>query len=112
MQKSHKVYFVAAIGYILFVCGLSAFGLSLYINNKQVEEVEEISFEDNLKQSDADSIISIIETEGFHNAFTHYSSYRDISDSKFHYLRLQYISAANELHNYIQDSTGKDKELY
>lgn len=106
MQKSHKVYFLAAIGYILFVCGLSAFGLSKYISSKQVQEVEEISFEENLKQSDADSIISIIETEGFHNAFTHYSSYRDIGDSKFHYLRLQYISAANELQLYIQERSG------
>lgn len=98
-----------AIGYIVFICGISAFSLSKYINSKRVEEVEEVIWYDgNLKKSDADSVISIIETEGFHETFTHYSSFRDINDVKFHQLRQQYINAVNDLTNYLHDMSGKE----
>lgn len=63
-----------------------------------------------LSQEHAESIISIIETEGFDLAFTHYSNYRDISDPHFHYLRQNYIDAAAELMSYLAASSGKTFE--
>lgn len=63
-----------------------------------------------LSQEHAESIISIIETEGFDLAFTHYSNYRDISDPHFHYLRQNYVDAAAELMTYLAASSGKTFE--
>lgn len=63
-----------------------------------------------LSEEHAESIISIIETEGFDRAFTHYSSYRDISDPHFHHLRQNYVDAAAELMTYLAASSGKTFE--
>lgn len=39
--------------------------------------------------------------EGFHYCFKHYSSFIEIEDPKFHELRKAYLSAADELSNYV-----------
>lgn len=63
-----------------------------------------------LSLEEAESILSIIDAEGFNSAFSHYSSYRDINDAHFHRLRQNYIDAAAELMNYISVSSGKNFE--
>ena len=62
-----------------------------------------------LTTEQADSIISIIGTEGFDYAFRHYSSYRDVNDTNFHNLRKNYIDAAADLLSYIQESSSKNE---
>ena len=60
-----------------------------------------------LDKNSAESLLSIILTEGMHDAFTHYSTYRDISDQNFHKLRLRYVAASNDLMQYITEAEKK-----
>lgn len=60
-----------------------------------------------MKSTDAESVLAIISAEGFDNTFNHQSTFRDISDTKFHELRKAYIAASQELMNYLADSAGK-----
>jgi len=73
--------------------------------NFEVMDMKPISY-NSLKKEDADSIINIINAEGFHQAFNHYSSYRDINDTRFHDLRKAYIAASKDLQNYIDEAAG------
>ncbi len=72
------------------------------------EQVYEFKYVDyvSLKKEDAESIIEIINAEGFHNAFNHYSSYRDINNTRFHDLRKAYITASKDLQDYINEAAG------
>lgn len=74
------------------------------------ESAEDLPHPTLLSEQHADSIISIIQTEGFDAAFSHYSTYRDISDPYFHSLRQNYIDAAAELMTYLAASSGKSFE--
>ena len=60
-----------------------------------------------LSQEHAESIVSIIRTEGLDYAFSHYAIYRDVNDTKFHDLRLEYIRAARELREYVYTKAGE-----
>lgn len=44
-----------------------------------------------------------ISAEGFHYCFENYSSFEEITDDKFHQLRLAYLAAAADLEKYIND---------
>lgn len=46
--------------------------------------------------------------EGFHYCFKHYSSFSEISDEKFHQLRLAYLKSANELEKYISEKLNSE----
>ena len=74
-------------------------------------DTEELDLKTNyitvMKASDAESVLAIINAEGFDQAFNHYSTYRDINDTKFHDLRKAYIAASKELRDYIEESAGK-----
>jgi len=70
-------------------------------------EREEREFQNLMRPHDAESILSIIDTEGFDAAFRHYSNYRDISDPQFHQLKANYIDAARELLDYVQQANQK-----
>jgi hypothetical protein len=72
-----------------------------------MEEREEREFQNLMRPHDAESILSIIDTEGFDAAFRHYSNYRDISDPQFHQLKANYIDAARELLDYVQQANQK-----
>lgn len=50
-------------------------------------------------------ILARIENEGFDYCFRHYSNFEEIDDVEFHRLRLAYISAANELEEYIKKNS-------
>jgi hypothetical protein len=43
-----------------------------------------------------------MEAEGFHYCFDGYSSFDEVKDEKFHQLRLSYLSAAEELQQYVK----------
>lgn len=61
-----------------------------------------------ISQEHAESIVSIIRTEGLDYAFSHYAIYRDVNDLKFHELRLKYLQAANELREYVYTKAGEE----
>lgn len=97
------------IGAIAVLAIITIFSLETRTNAAS-EAYDEPSPQMLLSEEHAESIISIIQTEGFDAAFAHYSSYRDISDPHFHYLRQNYIDAAAELMTYLAASSGKTFE--
>lgn len=48
-----------------------------------------------------DYVRDTVENEGFHYAFTGYSDFADIKDAEFHKLREAYVSAAEQLAEYL-----------
>ena len=64
-----------------------------------------------MKQADAESVLQVIDAESFDAAFSHYSAYRDIGDTKFHELRKAYISARKDLLEYINEAAHKKVEV-
>jgi hypothetical protein len=40
--------------------------------------------------------------EGFHYCFKSYSSFKEVEDSEFHRLRLDYLKVSDELEKYVQ----------
>lgn len=82
---------------------VTVFALEPKIRNEGF--VEDLPHPTLLSEEHADSIISIIQTEGFDAAFSHYSTYSDISDPYFHSLRQNYIDAAAELMTYLAASS-------
>lgn len=47
-----------------------------------------------------ETLIDTINCEGFDYCFTHYSSWQEIKDKKFHELRLAYVEAREKLIEY------------
>lgn len=64
-----------------------------------------------MRQQDAESIMSIIETEGFDNTFNHYTTFRDIGDHRFHELRQAYVDASQQLKDYLAEAANKENEI-
>lgn len=58
----------------------------------------------------AESILSIVQTEGLDYAFSHYAIYRDVNDLRFHELRTKYIEAARELREYVESKAATVEE--
>ena len=108
MKMKFRIFWsvVIAISFALYVNGLAYI---VYVYKKDsVEQLEkEVNYINMLKPSDAESVMAIINAEGFDQAFNHYSSYKDINDTKFHDLRKAYIAASKELMDYIAESAGK-----
>lgn len=63
-----------------------------------------------LTQEYAESILSIVQTEGLDYAFSHYAIYRDVNDLRFHELRTKYIEAARELREYVESKAATVEE--
>ena len=68
------------------------------------------SYKNVMKRSDAESVMAIIQAETFDGAFSHYSTYKDISDTKFHELRKAYTSARQDLFDHINEAANKPVE--
>ena len=84
----------------------------IIVHRTEVHEPEpEYNYVSHMKVTDAESVLAIINAEGFDNAFNHYSSYRDINDAKFHDLRKTYIAASKELKEYIQECAEKSHNV-
>ena len=98
------------IGVLLLILFAVFINSLAYIITRK-EELQEPEFEVNyishMKASDAESVLAIINAEGFDSAFNHYSSYRDINDTKFHDLRRAYIAASKELKEYLEECACK-----
>jgi hypothetical protein len=95
-----------------FIAGAALTLTVLAITKSPIEENgagerEQREFQNLMRPHDAESILSIIDTEGFDAAFRHYSNYRDISDPQFHQLKANYVDAARELLDYIQQANQK-----
>jgi hypothetical protein len=110
MKTSQRYILSAAIliGFALFVNGLA------YIVTRpevMVEDPFKVSYKNTMKQSDAESVLAVIQAENFDNAFSHYSSYRDIPDTRFHDLRKAYLAARNELMDYVNEAAHRKIEV-
>lgn len=101
--KLRYVYAVLImIGFAVFVNGLA------YIITRPIvidEDDTIVSFDNNMKQSDAESVLAVIQAEGFDSAFYHYSTYKDIHDNRFHELRKAYLNARKDLFDYIEEAS-------
>lgn len=69
------------------------------------------TFRNTMKQDDAESVLSIIDTEGFDNTFNHLTTFRDIGDHRFHELRRAYVNAAQELKDYLAEAAHKKNDI-
>ena len=97
------IILLAFTGYI----NLLAYIVNVYKKEPDIPVIEEVNYVSTMKASDAESVLAVINAEGFDNAFNHYSSYRDINDTKFHDLRKAYIAASKELKEYLEECAGK-----
>jgi hypothetical protein len=97
-----------------FIAGATLILTSVVITQSGAKEMEEIQereereFQNLMRPHEAESIMSIIDTEGFDAAFRHYSNYRDINDPYFHHLRANYVDAARELLDYLHIAKQKN----
>jgi len=101
--------FLSFIVLMAFVAYVNMLAYIVNVYKKEPDEIvtEEVNYVGSMKALDAESVLAIISAEGFDNAFNHYSSYRDIDDTKFHDLRKAYIAASKELKEYLEESAGK-----
>lgn len=101
--------------------GLMVVGFAVLLNavtfvmvkptDEKKDEFETYSYEITMRQADAENILSIIDTEGFDNTFTHFTTFRDIGDHRFHELRKAYVAAAQELKDYLADASKMHDEV-
>lgn len=105
MKLKYRIIWATVIC-VLFAVYLNSLA---YIVNRQPEpETPSIDFYQNtMKASDAESVLSMINTEGFDHTFNHLSTFRDIGDHKFHELRKAYVAASKELMDYVAEAAGK-----
>ena len=62
-----------------------------------------------MDELDRQSVIDIIDQEGFYYTFAHFTSFEDIRDKKFHELRNAFLDARNALLDYLdfdEESVG------
>lgn len=90
---------------------VNALAYIVVMPRREDDTVNMVSYKNTMKQGDAESVIQVIQAESFDSAFSHYSTYRDINDTKFHELRKAYISARNELMEYINEAAHKKVEV-
>lgn len=91
---------------VLFVVYLN--GLAYIVNRQPEPEAPSIDvYPNTMKASDAESVLSMINTEGFDHTFNHLTTFRDIGDHKFHELRKAYVAASKELMDYVAEAAGK-----
>ena len=109
MKLKYRVIWATVIC-VLFVVYLN--GLAYIVNRQPEPETPSIDFYQNtMKTSDAESVLSMINTEGFDQTFNHLSTFRDIGDHKFHELRKAYVAASKELMDYVAEAAGKANNI-
>ena len=110
MKTSHR--YLAAIG-VMLVFALLVNGLAFVLTRPAAmpDDPFKVSYRNNMKQTDAESVNQVIEADGFDSAFSHSSTYRDINDMKFHELRKAYLAARTELMEYINEAAHKKIEI-
>lgn len=106
-MKNRMLYtLMLMLGFITFAAAM-LFAVTVH---KQEQAEESPAPVNRLSQDHAQSIIEVINAQGFDDAFTHYSSYKDIPDPRFHQLRQDYIRASAELKDYLSEAAGKTQD--
>lgn len=106
-MKTRMLYnLILVLGFVTFAAAM-IFAVTV---RKQEQLQEPLQPVNRLSQDHAQSIIEVINAQGFDDAFTHYSSYKDIPDPRFHELRQNYIRAATELKDYLSEAAGKTQD--
>lgn len=98
---------IGALLLVLFAIFINGLAFIIVHKTELHEPEPEVNYISYMKASDAESVLAVINAEGFDSAFNHYSSYRDINDTKFHDLRKTYIAASKELKEYLEECAGK-----
>lgn len=109
-NKTKYLYAMAFLGLFALIIN----GMAYIVTRPQDEDyIEKYASSDKntLKQSDAESVLQVIHAESFDSAFSHYSTYRDIPDMKFHELRKSYTKARQELFDYINEAAHKTSDV-
>lgn len=74
---------------------------------RAVEAAEETAAEREAREAEDESsmahVRAVVEGEGFHYAFCHYSDFKAVKDKEFHRLRRAYLKAAEALSKHIGD---------
>lgn len=60
------------------------------------------------EENQFDNVHYAIDNEGFDYCFDGYSSWEEIEDEEFHRLRKEYLTAVNNLKNYIYERTDEE----
>jgi hypothetical protein len=110
-MKNKKNYIIAACLIILFSILLNGLAYIITRPAAMVDDPFKVSYKNTMKHSDAESVLAVIQAENFDNAFSHYSSYRDIQDTRFHDLRRAYLAARSELMDYVNEAAHKKIEV-
>lgn len=101
-MKNKTKYLYAIIAMLLFSITLN--GVAFIVNRTEISEEKYVSYNNTMTQNDAESVIAVIQAENFDEAFSHYSTYKDISDVRFHALRIAYLNAREELMDYLNEA--------
>ena len=101
---------------VLIMIGFAAFinGMGYVITRPRAFKDDDLhipTYKNTMKQDDAESVLSIIDTEGFDNTFNHLTTFRDIGDHRFHELRRAYVNAAQELKDYLAEAAHRKNDI-
>lgn len=110
MNKMKYVYVGLAVTGFAVLLNAMAYVIVRPVDEKS-SQPDIMTYKNIMNQQDAESIMSIIETEGFDNTFNHYTTFRDIGDHRFHELRRAYITASQQLKDYLAEAASKETEV-
>ena len=65
-----------------------------------------------MKLRDIEDVVSKVGMEGFDYCFREYSKFKEVKDEKFHKLREEYVSAANNLEKYLRSEAENNEMEY
>jgi len=109
-NKTRYIYVVL----IMLCFGAFINGMGYMITRPQAFKEEDVHipiYRNTMKKEDAESVMSIIDTEGFDNTFNHLTTFRDIGDHRFHELRRAYVNASQELKDYLTEAVHRKNEV-
>lgn len=106
ITKRYLYSILVVLGGALFYFGL----VFITLPKNEVVAIEPVH-EITMNTDHAQSVIEVINAHSFDEAFRHYSTYKDISDQKFHELRAAYIAAADELMIYLVKAAGNKPDI-
>jgi hypothetical protein len=111
MKKKTRYIYAALImlGFAVFINGMG-----YVITRPKTFNDENLHFpiyKNTMKQEDAESVLSVIDAEGFDNTFNHLATFRDIGDHRFHELRRAYVNAAQELKDYLAEAAHRKNDI-
>lgn len=106
----NKTKYLYAVG-VMLLFAIVVNGMAYIVSRPTTIKEEYVSYKNTMKQSDAESVLAVIQAENFDEAFNHYSTYRDISDMRFHQLRKSYLDARQELMQYVSEAAHTKAEV-